>query len=50
VAALIVGIRGLKNAALHPETRGKVHAWIGIIVGGICAIGYTLIIVIMMAQ
>ena len=48
VAAVIVGIRGLKNATLHPEAKGKVHAWIGIIVGGICATGYMLLIVIVM--
>jgi ssDNA-binding Zn-finger/Zn-ribbon topoisomerase 1 len=48
VAAVIVGFRGLKNATTHPETKGKVHAWIGIILGGVCAVGYALLIVILM--
>ena len=48
VAAVIVGFRGLKNATLHPETKGKVHAWIGIVLGGLCAVGYLLIIVLML--
>jgi hypothetical protein len=31
--ALILGIIGLKHAAQHPEAHGKVHAWIGIVLG-----------------
>ena len=46
IAALILGVKGLKYADLHPETLGKGHAWTGIIMGGICAVGYTLLIVI----
>lgn len=46
VTALILGIRGLNYANLHPEVRGKAHAWTGIILGGICAVGYTLLIAI----
>jgi ribosomal protein S27E len=45
-AALVLGILGLRYAKAHPEARGKVHAWIGIILGGLCGIGYTLLIVI----
>lgn len=40
-AALVLGILGLKYAKAHPEARGKIHAWTGIILGGICGIGYT---------
>lgn len=32
--ALGLGISGLKKRARHPEVKGAVHAWIGIIVGG----------------
>ena len=31
IAAIVMGIRGLGNAAEHPEAKGKVHAWVGII-------------------
>lgn len=48
IAALILGIRGLKYGDLHPEARGKGHAWTGIILGGLCAVGYTLLIAIPM--
>jgi hypothetical protein len=34
--AFIAGIRGLVFASKHPEAKGKIHAWIGIIIGGIC--------------
>ena len=40
-AGLILGIMGLKRAKEHPEAKGKVHAWIGIIVGGFFALLYT---------
>jgi hypothetical protein len=35
IAAFICGINGLRRAAQHPEAHGRVHAWIGIICGGI---------------
>jgi hypothetical protein len=35
IAAFILGLMGLKEARRHPEAKGKVHAWVGIICGGI---------------
>jgi hypothetical protein len=46
IAALILGIGGLRYANLHPEARGKVHAWVGVIMGTLCAAGYTLMLVL----
>jgi hypothetical protein len=46
IAALILGVKGLKNAELHPEVRGKVHAWTGIILGAVCALIYTALIAV----
>ncbi len=43
IAAVILGILGLKFAGTNPTARGKVHAWVGIILGGLCALAYTLI-------
>lgn len=34
--AFIAGILALVFANNHPDAKGKVHAWIGIIIGGIC--------------
>lgn len=34
IAGLVLGIMGLRYRAAHPETKGSVHAWIGIILGG----------------
>jgi hypothetical protein len=39
IVALILGILGLKAADAHPNAHGKVHAWVGIILGGLCAAG-----------
>ena len=40
IAAFILGLKGLKFAKEHPETKGTVHAWIGIIMGGLCALAW----------
>ncbi|MDB6122590.1 MAG: hypothetical protein JWQ71_1583 [Pedosphaera sp.] len=40
VAAFILGIRGLGFAKRNPGSKGRVHAWIGIIVGGFFGILY----------
>ncbi len=38
IAAFIFGIIGLRRAHEHPEAKGKVHAWIGIIAGALFAL------------
>ena len=50
VAAFILGILGLKAAKAHPESHGKVHAWIGIILGGLCVIGNLVGIIVMIVS
>jgi len=45
VAALVLGIKGLKVSALQPERGGKAHAWIGIVLGGLCAAVYIVALV-----
>jgi hypothetical protein len=50
IIALVLGIRGLKFARLHPEAKGRAHAWTGIILGGICALAnITAIVVLIVA-
>lgn len=39
IAALVLGIRGLKVAAANPQAHGRVHAWIGIVAGTIFTLG-----------
>lgn len=38
ITAVVLGILGLKRAQALPEAKGKVHAWIGIIGGGLLAL------------
>ena len=45
IAALILGIKGLKSAKQHPEVKGKAHAWVGIITGGFFALLYLVCLV-----
>jgi hypothetical protein len=40
IPAFVLGIMGLLRARAHPEARGKVHAWVGIIMGGLFGFGY----------
>jgi hypothetical protein len=35
IAALVLGIRGFQAVRRNPEAKGTVHAWIGIVGGGI---------------
>ncbi len=46
-AAFILGIRGLMFVKRHPEAKGKVHAWIGIICGGLFGVIWLLVIGLM---
>jgi len=39
-AALILGIKGLKFFKETPQAGGKVHAWVGIILGGLMGVIY----------
>lgn len=49
VAAVVCGIGGLRHAARHPEAKGKVHAWVGIILGGLFALVHVLLIIMFFA-
>ena len=40
IPAFILGIIGLKKRAANPIIKGAAHAWIGIILGGLCTIGH----------
>ncbi len=36
IAAVVLGVMGLKYHKQHPESKGKAHALVGIILGGLC--------------
>lgn len=44
IAAVLMGIKGLKFAKSHPEAKGAAHAWVAIVLGGIMALIYTLML------
>jgi hypothetical protein len=48
IAALCLGIAGLKVVKAHPNAHGKVHAWIGVLLGGLCGLANLGVIVAMM--
>ena len=45
IAAFLLGLKGLRYARQHPEAKGKVHAWIGIVAGGIFGLGYSVLVI-----
>jgi ribosomal protein L40E len=45
IAALIFGILGIKFANKNPQAKGKIHAWVGIILGGLFSFIYIAIII-----
>ncbi len=44
IPALVLGISGLRFRRRNPETGGSVHAWIGIVLGGLFGFGYLALI------
>lgn len=40
IAGFILGLKGLRFARQHPEARGKIHAWVGVLVGGFFGLLY----------
>lgn len=46
LAAFLLGIMGLRAAKKRPEIRGKVHAWIGIVTGGLFGFGYLVLVLL----
>jgi hypothetical protein len=50
IAALTLGILGLRFRRRNPEAGGAVHAWVGIALGGLFGLGYlTLIALVVIA-
>jgi hypothetical protein len=47
IAAFILGIRGLGFARTHPGSKGRVHAWIGIVAGGFFGLVYLILSVLL---
>ncbi|HPZ07427.1 MAG TPA: zinc ribbon domain-containing protein [Candidatus Eremiobacteraeota bacterium] len=43
IAAFFLGLKGLALANERPEVKGKIHAWIGIIIGGLFGFGYLIL-------
>ncbi len=55
IPAFILGIKGLKDRKKNPAIKGSVHAWIGIVMGGLMtlvwgAVGVSAIIVLLANQ
>lgn len=47
VAAVLLGVSGLKKRAQNPVIRGSVHAWIGIVCGSLSIVVHVLVVVLL---
>jgi len=45
LAGFVLGMLGLRFRAKDPAAGGQVHAWIGIVLGGLCGFGYLALII-----
>lgn len=50
IAAFVLGIKGLQDRKKNPAIKGSAHAWIGIGCGGVFAIFWGLMVVVMIAS
>lgn len=46
IAAFFFGLKGLKISKADPESKGKVHAWVGILLGGFFGLLYLILTII----
>ncbi len=44
ITAVVIGIKALRNAREHPEVKGKIHAWVGIIAAIFFPLQYLVVI------
>ena len=44
IPAVILGILGVRRAKVHPDARGKVHAWFAIIFASVCVAANVVVI------
>lgn len=49
VAALVLGIAGVSFARRHPNAKGNVHAWVGVLLGGGVTLAYMLLALLAVA-
>jgi hypothetical protein len=43
IAAVVLGIMGLRFARLNPTAKGGVHAWVGIVIGGLVSVAHVIV-------
>jgi len=47
LAACVLGILGLRFSRQNPTAGGKIHAWVGILLGGVCGFGWLILALLM---
>jgi hypothetical protein len=50
IVAFVLGVVGLRKLRSQPACGGKVHAWVGIVLGGLCATANLAIIVLIIVS
>lgn len=45
VVAIVLGVIGLRHASRNAQAKGRVHAWVGIVLGSLVIVGHVALIV-----
>lgn len=48
--AILLGFLGLRRTRLHPQAKGKAHAWVGITTGLVSVIGHLVAVILLMVS
>jgi len=49
LAAFVLGCLGLRAARRNPAVGGKVHAWVAVVLGGVCGFGYLGLLIVVVS-
>jgi len=47
LTGFVLGVLGLRYRTKNPAAGGQIHAWIGIVLGGLCGFGYLALIILL---
>jgi hypothetical protein len=50
IAAIVMGIIGIRYSQKHPEAKGMVHSLVGIVLGGLVLLGHLAVLLIFLAN
>ena len=50
IVAVAFGVKGIRLVRRHPEVRGGLHAWFGVLFGGFFALAWTVLLILIVVK